>query len=246
MNFFRDRAGRGRGGFTLVELLVVIVIIGVMALMIGPTFTTGSDIARVKTASRGMMQMSRYARTMAVLYQTPMALVISADGGLRVERGQGGNEAPAVAVTPEASDRSAPPDRSDPSDGGGGRAQPKGKVPVRPLSPDPADPADGDGGASYVMADLNAEKIFEQVTFTVELDQDALEEDEADVVLKEEEKDQEDNPAGGIKTIRIPYESNGRCLPYTVRIQAAGDDGVDALTVAVDRFGVAKILNEDE
>ena len=207
-----------RRGFTLVELLVVIVIIGVMALMIGPTFTAGSDIARVKTASRGVMQMSRYARTMAVLYQTPMALVISSDGGLRVERGQGGNEAPAVSVTAEVPGKA---DTSAPSGQAG-------------------------GGASYVMADLNAEKVYEQVTFTVALDQDALEKDEADVVLKEEEKDQEDHPAEAVKTTRIPYESNGRCLPYTVRVQAAGDDGADALTVAVDRFGVAKVLNGDE
>ena len=209
-----------RRGFTLVELLVVIVIIGVMALMIGPTFTAGSDIARVKTASRGVMQMSRYARTMAVLYQTPMALVISSDGGLRVERGQGGNEAPAVSATAEL------PGKADTSA--------------------PSEQPGGGGGASYVMADLNAEKVYEQVTFTVALDQDALEKDEADVVLKEEEKDQEDHPAEAVKTTRIPYESNGRCLPYTVRVQAAGDDGADALTVAVDRFGVAKVLNGDE
>jgi prepilin-type N-terminal cleavage/methylation domain-containing protein len=217
MNFFKDRAQRRLSGFTLVELLVVIVIIGVMALVIGPTFTTGSDIARVKTASRGVTQMSRYARTMAVLYQTPMALVISADGVLRVERWQGGNEVPAVSVTADVSDRT-----------------------------DGSDPPGGGGGASYVMADLNAEKVYEQVTFAVALDQAALEEDEADVVLKEEEKGQEDNSAEVIKTTRIPYESNGRCLPYTVRVQAAGDDGVDALTVAVDRFGMAKVLSEDE
>ncbi|MDD4018932.1 MAG: prepilin-type N-terminal cleavage/methylation domain-containing protein [Kiritimatiellae bacterium] len=214
MNFSRQRRG-----FTLVELLVVIVIIGVMALMIGPTFTAGSDIARVKTASRGVMQMSRYARTMAVLYQTPMALVISSDGGLRVERGQGGNEAPAVSVTSEVA---VGADTSAPSEQAGG------------------------GGASYVMADLNAEKVYEQVTFIVALDQDALEEDEAGVVLKEEEKDQEDQPAGAVTTTRIPYESNGRCLPYTVKVQAAGDEGADALTVAVDRFGVAKVLDGDE
>jgi len=205
-------------GFTLVELLVVLVIIGVLAAMIGPAFSSGSDVTRVKTASRGVMQMSRYARTMAVLYQTPMALVISSDGGLRVERGQGGNEAPADSVTPEVSDGS---DKSD-------------------------KPAGGDGGASYVMADLNAEKVYEQVTFIVALDQDAMEEDVAGAVLKEEETDREDQPADAVKTTRIPYESNGRCLPYTVRVQAAGVDGADALTVAVDRFGVAKVLNEDE
>ncbi len=58
---------RRPGGFTLVELLVVMVIIGVMALVILPSFGTGSDIARIKTASRGVMQMTRYARTGSAL-----------------------------------------------------------------------------------------------------------------------------------------------------------------------------------
>jgi Tfp pilus assembly protein FimT len=87
---------------TLVELLVVMVIIGVMALVILPSFGSGSDIARIKTASRGVMQMTRYARTMAVLYQTPMDLVITSDGELRVERRGGG----AVDAEPGVAGRS--------------------------------------------------------------------------------------------------------------------------------------------
>src|SRR5512133_1227709 len=92
MNFFRDRAKRRLHGFTMVELLIVIVIIGVMAAMIGPTFTAGSDIARVKTASRGVIQMSRYARIMALLHQTPVELVYTSDGALRVEQVASGGE----------------------------------------------------------------------------------------------------------------------------------------------------------
>ena len=211
---------RQRAGFTMVELLIVIVIIGVMAVAIGPTFSTGSDIARVKTATRGVMQMSRYARTMAVLYQAPMALVISADGRLRVERGQGGNETPAVSVASELPDGQGSP---------------------------PAEKSSG-GGASYEMAELSAEKVYEQVTFTVSLDQDALEADESGVALKEEETEPEDASKEAVRISRIPYESNGRCLPFTVEIHPSGTeaDGADVMTVKVDRFGVAKVQEEDD
>ena len=80
-----------RRGFTLVELLVVLVIIGVMAAMIVPAFSSGSDAARVRTASRGVMQLSRYARTMALLHQTPVDVVFTAGGGVRVSDAGGGS-----------------------------------------------------------------------------------------------------------------------------------------------------------
>ena len=48
------------------------------------TLGTSVDYFRVKTAARGVTQMSRYARTMAVLYQTPVELIFGSDGTLRV------------------------------------------------------------------------------------------------------------------------------------------------------------------
>ena len=221
-------------GFTLVELLVVVVIIGIMAMMLGPTFTTGSDIARVKTAARGVMQMSRYARTMAVLHQTPLALVIDADGTIRVERAasspQGGSGAPAGAVTSEVSDKSDSSDRSDPSD--------------KPAM-------EGGGGKAYVMADLEAEKSYAQVLFDVTLDDYEFDDMESDVkgLFDERESDRASDAGDevtAVKTVRVLYESNGRCLPYRVLVRAAGEEvGGVALTVAVDRFGVARVLEEE-
>ncbi len=229
MNFFKDSAKGGLCGFTLVELLVVIVIIGVMTtLVILPTFSTGSDIARVKTATRGVMQMSRYARTMAVLYQTPMILTIAADGALSVGRAQGGQQDVAISADTSATD--GVPDGASES------------------SLPPGASSDG-GGASYVMADVNAEKSYERVVFSVSLDQDALGEDEADAVLDEgEKKSGADGDEEVVRTTRIPYEANGRCLPYTVKVRAAGtgEEAADAMTVKVDRFGVAKVLDEDD
>ncbi len=198
---------------------MVVVIIGIMAMMLGPTFTTGSDIARVKTATRGIMQMSRYARTMAVLHQMPVALVLSADGSIRVERAEGGNETPSVSVTPELSDRS---DKSDQS---------------------------GGGGKAYVMADLEAEKSYVQVLFDVSLDDfDVDDRDSAAAALFEEQENEKggeaDEDVKEVKTVRVIYESNGRCLPYRVVVRAEGQELSAALTVEVDRFGVARVLED--
>ena len=236
---------RRPGGFTLVELLVVMVIIGVMALVILPSFGTGSDIARIKTASRGVMQMTRYARTMAVLYQTPMDLVITSSGELRVERRGGasggagaateGEDAQSEAWRPSA-ERQELDELATPTDGG--------------------EAAAGEGGGSgYVMADLNASKRYEQIRFVVALDEEALESEEAELQIEveadEESEDADesnwvDSDRERTRMARIPFETNGRCLPFVVQVMAGDEDAVDRITVKVDRFGVPRVVDEDE
>jgi type II secretion system protein H len=238
---------RRPGGFTLVELLVVMVIIGVMALVILPSFGTGSDIARIKTASRGVMQMTRYARTMAVLYQTPMDLVITSSGELRVERrggtsgGAGGaagsGDAQSEALQPWAGSQ----ELSEPATSAEGGA---------------SDVAEG-GGSGYVMADLNASKRYEQIRFVVALDEEALESEEAELQIEvtedgeSEDADEESTWAGSgeekPRMARIPFEANGRCLPFVVQVTAGDDEDVgDRITVKVDRFGMPRVVDEDE
>jgi type II secretory pathway pseudopilin PulG len=194
--------------------LVVVVIIGILGVMILPNFTTGADGARLRTASRGVMQMVRYARTMAVLQQTPMDLVISSGGELRVER-RGGASGTVNATVDAAVDV--------PEDG------------------------DGDGGGTgYVLAELNAAKTYERVAFRVRLDERELDEHERDERLDTAEENNKDAQEENVTVVRIPFESNGRCLPFVVAVQVGGEDVTDEMTVTVDRFGVPKITDGDE
>lgn len=224
-----------RRGFTLVELLVVMVIIGVMVMMIGPTFSAGSDAARVRTAARGAMQVSRYARTMALLHQTPVDLIFTSKGGLSVVSAGGGGEslvsARSFAVTNSAAEAERAAE-AEAETGNGGTEQAGGSG----------------GGAGYEMADLGLEKEYEQVAFVFEGYTDTVSEGRggrqsafAGVLAEEEDAEL---GAEEVQTFRVRYKSNGTCRPYKVRVSAAGDESC-AMTVAVDMLG-AGMVEEDE
>jgi prepilin-type N-terminal cleavage/methylation domain-containing protein len=228
MNFSRHR-----NGFTLVELIIVIVIIGVMAMVVGPTFTSGSDIARVKTASRGLMQMSRYARTMALLHQTPVDLVFSADGSLRVAAaGGGGGEslvsAKAFSVTNAAAESAAAQEAA------GAEAEDKA-----------AEESGFGGGSTYVMADLAVDKKYEQISFVFQEYTDSMDSDRRSQHSAAVKEADAEGAEGDVQTARVRYKSNGTCRPFRVRVMAEGTESF-AMTVAVDLLGAAKIEEEDE
>ena len=56
-------------GFTLIEILIVVAIIGVMLAAAVTSVATGRDAARARTAARGVAQMSHYANALAILRQ---------------------------------------------------------------------------------------------------------------------------------------------------------------------------------
>lgn len=243
MNFFKDRAMRSLGGFTLVELLIVIVILGVMAAMVGPTFTTGSAIARTKTASRGVIQLSRYARTMALLHQSPVELVYTSDGTLRVE--QVGSVGESLVSAKEFASTNAE-DMADAPVAEEEVFAPKEKG------------AEQSGGSSYVMADLNLEKKFEGVVFLFKGYSDSMDDGRnrkvgrtVKAITARPEPDEETEGTGEgegegeVKAFRVRYNSNGTCRPYGVRVTSGGEEAF-ALTVNIDVLGSAKVEEEDD
>ncbi|OGV61416.1 MAG: hypothetical protein A2283_01025 [Lentisphaerae bacterium RIFOXYA12_FULL_48_11] len=63
------------GGFTLVEVLLVMAIVGIMAAVTVPVFVKSMRGNRLRTASRTVVMMGKYARTMSLLKQKEHALV---------------------------------------------------------------------------------------------------------------------------------------------------------------------------
>lgn len=90
----RTGTARGRGrnagigardaGFSLMEMIIVMVIIAAIAVAVVPNVASGLGGTRTQIAARGLVQMSRYARSMALANQTEVELTVSSNGILRV------------------------------------------------------------------------------------------------------------------------------------------------------------------
>ena len=64
-------------GFTLIEILIVVAIIGVLLAAAVASVASGSDAARARTAARGVAQMSHYASALAILRQRSSVITFS-------------------------------------------------------------------------------------------------------------------------------------------------------------------------
>ena len=225
MNYFRK-------GFTLVELLLVVAIIGIMAFVVGPSIFTSSDLMRLKTASRGVVQLSRYSKTMALLHQEPVDLVFSSNGKISVQKGSSGGDS---LVSASSFSRTNIVDESEAE---------SEEIEAPEISEEKI--GGSSGGEGYVMADLEIEKEYEQVIFRFDGYTDTIDgvsdPDESFSVssFSGSEEDEEE-----VKSFKIHYKSNGTCRPHRIRI-LVGEDGLEYRIVDVNMLGAAKVVEEDE
>lgn len=61
----RGRTGRSRAGFTLIEILIVVVILGILAAIVLPQFSNASQTAKQNTLKDDL----RYLRTQIIVYK---------------------------------------------------------------------------------------------------------------------------------------------------------------------------------
>jgi len=70
----------GKRGFTIVEVIVVIIMIGVLATMIAPRLAAGGRAAGLRLAGRQLQATAQYARDYAVSRRRVCRLVLDRDG----------------------------------------------------------------------------------------------------------------------------------------------------------------------
>lgn len=74
------RAGLAQKGFTLLELLVVLVLLGIISVLVAPSVGGSLQAARLKTEARGLLVVLREQRGQAISQGQPITLNFTAEG----------------------------------------------------------------------------------------------------------------------------------------------------------------------
>ncbi len=216
-------ARRGASGFTLLELLAVIIILGICAAVLVPQLSGGAERVRLVTAARSIVQASRYARTMALLHQAETELVLNpSTGEVSVHAHSSGAKGDLLAAL--AAERLA---QQEAQAG--------------------ADPENGFEAESNGIATNRAAEVATAQSFADEISQSFANKDISFAFLEYTGTIDNDRAKPGKETaaadedkspIVLVFRSNGTCRPF--RVRALTEDG-DFLDVAVDPLGKAKI-----
>lgn len=79
MNTKKHQSGwmKRNSGFTMIEMMIVVVVIGIVAAMAAPSFLGYMPKLRVKSAARGIVSAMRLARSKAVSERRPYGVVFN-------------------------------------------------------------------------------------------------------------------------------------------------------------------------
>ena len=241
-----------RAGFTLIEILIVVAIIGVMLAVAVASVASGRDAARARAAARGVAQMSHYASALAILRQRSAVISFSGNSitvqlsGEGVDTSDVGDPAPPIyqevngEEVAQLVDDGASPDE-EPVEGG---AKDEKKKSGYLFTEDILDLEE--------LAKEDATRSYEGILFRVEfVDEDGKALDtvtstqlrgEADALLAKRrpagaawsstsgeidlgaDDDAEKREINPENEGRVIYETNGNCAPYRVTLFAAAED----------------------
>ena len=242
-----------RAGFTLIEIMIVVGIIVIMLATAVMSVASGRGAVRVKEATRGVIQLSRYASALALLRQRPVVVTFHHNGKIEVRisgEATGSDEAGSPsdpiyrevdgkttltaaeysAEDDEEEDESPPEKVRDAAAGGS-----TGASPALP---------DGEKGYFYTKRVLDPETLakedtegtYQGVTFTVEVlgeDGEPLDRDLAAArSLRQPERERKNVDGEPVEEkleeeaeppVSVTYETNGNVNPHRIIVRLEGE-----------------------
>lgn len=210
---------RGGRGFTLLELLLVVIILGIVTAVLVPQIGAGMSSTRLASATRTAIQAARYARTMALLNQAETVLIIGLKSGmLRIEAAArtGENALHAGSMLPQA--EAASDGWADAAGTGGtGDASTTNR---------PAAALTAQNFAEAIQAEFHCKDIrFRFLGYADTLDPpgaSAIDDEAAEV--------------------RILFRSNGTCRPFRLRVLFDDDDWME---IDFDMTGSGRVRDNE-
>ncbi len=244
------------GGFTLVELLVVVAIIAIMLSTAALSVGSGTTAVRMKNAVRSVWQLSGYARTMALLRQHAVVVTYSEvwEGDTFVKS----------KIEVKAGSEISTPTAEQPSTVARSIFDPEAEIPQieEETEEDSADSVVQEGmeERAYEFPDVHlkvelqgedgsfegekkkAVSVFSNVDYLLGRNKpkpDAKEEKGA-MSRSGASDDEEETKQETREPISIVFETNGRCEPHRILVWKDGKDEDTATVLEVDRFGAMK------